>query len=138
MSSIHAELPFTFRPARAHDAPRQERHLRAVAQVQPAAPAELRLTRRGRVAVVLAALMVIAALAVTFGSSTAATDASGRIVETTMITVQPGQTMWSIAAAANPSGDVRDTIDDIVRLNSLPNASGLQMGTSLAVPVYGD
>jgi hypothetical protein len=31
---------------------------------------------------------------------------------------------------------VRDTVDDIMRMNSLPSAGDLQLGSDLAVPVY--
>lgn len=140
MSITHLELPLTDHQ-HADDqrvvAPR-ERHLSLVPAPAPAAAPRVRLTRRGRVTVVLGALAVIVALMVAFGSGTAATSEAGVIVDTTTITVQPGQTLWSIAAAANPGGDIRDTVDDIVRLNSLADGQSLQMGTPLAVPVYGD
>ena len=54
----------------------------------------------------------------------------------TSVRVLPGQTLWQIATEANPNGDIRKTVDDIVRLNSLPNASALQLGSEIAVPVY--
>lgn len=101
-----------------------------------AAPAtSVRLTRRGRFVIVLAALAAIAVGVIAFGSSTAATGDVASL-EVATLTVQPGQTLWQIAAAANPTGDVRDTVDDIIRLNALTSASDLQIGTSLAVPVY--
>ncbi|WP_170931353.1 LysM domain-containing protein [Aeromicrobium sp. PE09-221] len=119
-------------------APRPQRHLRAVpAPVAPERSAPVRLTRRGRVVVFVAASLVLALGAIAMGASVAATSDSAPVATTT-VQVQPGQTLWSIAAEANPGGDVRATVDEIVRLNALPNASGLQMGTSLAVPVYAD
>ena len=140
MSITHLELPLTH-DRYAHDreahAP-QQRHLSLVPAPAPVAAPRVRLTRRGRVTVVLAALAVIVALMVVFGSGTAANSDAGTVVDTASITVQPGQTLWSIAADANPDGDIRDTVDDIVRLNSLADGQSLQMGTPLAVPVYGD
>lgn len=109
------------------------RHLAVVPAPSQSAP--LRLTRRGRALVLLLALAAISVAVVLFGSSTAATDSSAPI-GTTTITVQPGQTLWGIAAAANPDGDVRDTVDAIIKLNALTSASALQMGAELAVPVY--
>jgi LysM repeat protein len=96
---------------------------------RPAVAAPVRLTRRGRLVLVLAVIAVL-------GSSTVATDEAGAVPATRVVTVQEGQTLWQIAAEANPEGDVRDTVDDIMRMNSLPSAGDLQLGSDLAVPVY--
>jgi hypothetical protein len=102
----------------------------------PGASAPLRLTRRGKVAILLVAAIVIGLLAVMMGPSSTATGEAGAPVETTSVRVLPGHTLWDIAAAANPDGDIRATVDKIIELNSLPNASALQMGSKIAVPVY--
>jgi LysM repeat protein len=47
--------------------------------------------------------------------------------------VQPGQTLWSIAADVSHGGDVRDTMAQLERLNHLDSA-GLQVGQTLRVP----
>ena len=113
-----------------------------IGAVRPQAPARsraaapVRLTRRGQVVVVLVLLALLGAAAVALGSATVASGDAGAVPETRVVKVQQGQTLWQIAAEANPSGDVRDTVDDIMRMNSLPSAGGLQMGTDLAVPVY--
>ena len=118
-----------------HDHPvRPVRHLRAVPDAKPAP--RVRLTRRGKVVVLTVAVAVIALLVVMFGSSSFAGDQAGAAPETTSVRVLPGQTLWEIAAEANPNGDIRKTVDEIVRLNSLPNASALQLGSEIAVPVY--
>ena len=80
-------------------------------------------------------MAVLALAAVALGSATVASGEAGPVPETTVVKVQEGQTLWQIAAAANPDGDVRDTVDDIMRMNSLPSAQ-LQLGADLAVPVY--
>lgn len=103
---------------------------------RPAQP-QLRLTRRGKSLIVSVSVAAIAVMAVMFGQSSNATDQVGTPQETTMVQVHPGNTLWQIAAAANPDGDIRATVDEIVELNSLPNASSLQMGSQIAVPVYG-
>ena len=110
------------------------RHLVAVPdlQVEPT----LRLTRRGKAFIFATALAIIAVLVVLFGSSSLAGGQPGALPETTSVTVLPGNTLWAIAADANPNGDIRSTVDDILRLNSLPNASALQMGSEIAVPAY--
>ncbi|WP_166375956.1 LysM peptidoglycan-binding domain-containing protein [Aeromicrobium phragmitis] len=131
MSTIaYHELPV--RPA-----PQRQRHLSAVPLAAPAQPAAapLRLTRRGRIVVFAAVALLLAVSSIVLGASVAATDDAATL-PTTTVQVQPGQTLWEIAAEANPGGDIRTTIDEIVRLNALPNASGLKMGTTLAVPVY--
>lgn len=142
MSITHDELPLFELPNPARAAGPRERHLVAVPETVPVAvrPAAssggLRLTRRGRSALVVLALAVITALMIVFGSGTAATSDAGVVTGTTSVTVQPGETLWSIAGEANPGGDIRDTMDDIVELNSLVDGETLQMGTKLAVPVY--
>ncbi|MCO7237932.1 LysM domain-containing protein [Aeromicrobium sp. CnD17-E] len=103
---------------------------------RPAVAAPVRLTRRGRLVLVLAIIAALAVGAVVLGSSTVATDEAGAVPATRVVTVQEGQTLWQIAAEANPEGDVRDTVDDIMRMNSLPSAGDLQLGSDLAVPVY--
>ena len=53
----------------------------------------------------------------------------------TTVTVQPGDTLWSIASAhTNSSDDVQATIDRISAANHLNN-SGLQPGERLRIPV---
>ena len=113
---------------------RPVRHLRAVSTPRPAP--HVRLTRRGKAVILAAAIATIALLVVMFGSSSIAGDQTGVAPETTTVRVLPGHTLWEIAAEANPNGDIRQTVDEIVRLNSLPNASALQMGSEIAVPVY--
>ena len=110
------------------------RHLSAVPDLKPAAV--VRLTRRGKIVILAAALLVITLLVVMFGPSTSATGHAGTPPQTTMVRVLPGHTLWQIASDANPNGDIRATVDDIVQLNSLPNASALQVGSEIAVPVY--
>ncbi|MCW2770965.1 MAG: hypothetical protein JWR27_2398 [Aeromicrobium sp.] len=115
-------------------AARPVRHLRAV----PAAhqPAHVQLTRRGKIVIVTLAVAVIGILTIAFGPSSTASSEAGVAPETTQVRVLPGHTLWEIAAEANPNGDIRATVDDIIRLNALPNASALQMGSEIAVPVY--
>jgi predicted Zn-dependent protease len=106
------------------------------AGTRSAASVPVRLTRRGKIVVLTLAVIAISVLAVMFGPSSTATDQVGTPQETTMVKVLPGHTLWQIAADANPDGDIRATVDQIVELNSLPNASALQMGSEIAVPVY--
>lgn len=106
----------------------------------PSASPRLVLTRRGRLAALIATSVVMLALALTLGASTlgASTPAGDSPVpgtETTTVTVAPDQTLWNIAAEANPHADIRRTVDEIMELNALPDAR-VDMGTKIKVPVY--
>ena len=115
-------------PSRAAVAPRPARS-------RAAAP-HVRLTGRGKAVVLAIAVGVIGLLAIVLGPSSTATDTAGAPQDTTTVRVLAGHTLWEIAAEANPGGDIRATVDDIIELNALPNASALQMGSEIAVPVY--
>jgi LysM repeat protein len=114
------------------DVDRPARHLHLVPAPQTTT---VQLTRRGRIAVLLAALLTLTVLVITLSPSTTATGEAGDQVPTQTITVQPGDTLWKLATDANPNGDLRQTVDDIMRLNSLPTAH-LPMGSEIAVPIY--
>lgn len=118
----------------AYEAPRP-----TLALVPPLAVSEpqLRLTRRGRLTIFAGTVLALIVLAVALGSTTAATGEHGAPVAATTVMVQPGQTLWDIAAKANPHGhDVRTTVDDIMRLNSMESAGELQAGAEISVPRY--
>ncbi|HKU81715.1 MAG TPA: LysM peptidoglycan-binding domain-containing protein [Candidatus Tumulicola sp.] len=50
-----------------------------------------------------------------------------------MVTVHPGDSLWSIAAAHSAGGDVQDAIDRISAVNHLHGAA-LQPGQRLRIP----
>jgi predicted Zn-dependent protease len=51
-----------------------------------------------------------------------------------MVTVRPGDTLWSIAAAHSaPSGDVQESVDRITDLNGLGGGT-IQPGQRLRIP----
>jgi predicted Zn-dependent protease len=50
-----------------------------------------------------------------------------------VVTVHPGDTLWSIAAAHSGDSDVQDAIDRITETNHLHNAT-LQPGEKLRIP----
>jgi len=52
----------------------------------------------------------------------------------TTVTVQPGDTLWSIASAHSGNGDIQTTIDRISETNHL-SASNLQPGQRLRIPI---
>jgi LysM repeat protein len=49
------------------------------------------------------------------------------------VVVQPGQTLWAIAAAADPGADPRAVVAEIMQVNALSNAA-VQPGEQLWVP----
>ncbi len=49
-------------------------------------------------------------------------------------TVRPGDSLWSIARRAQPEGDVRPLVDQIMRVRG---AGPLQIGEEIAVPIQG-
>lgn len=104
-------------------------------RVEPAAPpVGLRLTRRGRLVVLVAFLAAMLSGGVLFGYSTS--RASGEAAsprEYQYVLVQPGQTLWGIARAAAPGQDPRATIERIRDLNALPD-TGVQAGQRIALP----
>jgi hypothetical protein len=79
--------------------------------------------KAGRVVVVLAILLVAMAR-VAYGGGRTGTE---------QITVQPGQTVWSIAAERYPDDDVRGRVGEIIQLNHLDGGS-IYPGESLQVP----
>lgn len=104
-------------------------------------PAGLRLTRRGR-AVVVAALILAAVAIVTVlrtsaagGSEPSARGASARSPYSgmTQVVVRPGQTLWSVAAAAEPSANAWAVVQEIIDVNALSSPQ-IQPGQLLWVP----
>jgi LysM repeat protein len=95
----------------------------------------LRLTRRGRA--VLTALVafpvVVAALIFALNGGVAA--ATGEQTHATFhyVTVQSGDSLWSVAERLAPNADPRDVIADLVSLNGLDSAV-VTPGQQLAIP----
>ena len=99
-----------------------------------ARPAPVRLTRRGRVLVVLLLLGTILAVLTVFGSHSAATGEAGLPVKTQTVEVGQGDTLWSIASDVAQPGEVREMVHQIEELNAL-SGSALTVGQEIAVPV---
>jgi hypothetical protein len=115
-------------PARAHEA--SEQRIRAEAP-------HLRLTRRGRVVVAASAVVVASLLWFAAASAAQASDHGAAPHPAsqgmTQVVVQPGQTLWSIAAQADPTADTRLVIQRILTANSL-TSENLTAGQDLWVP----
>lgn len=99
----------------------------------------LRLTRRGRVVVVMLLVCAVAAAVcalalwrgpAAFGGNTAATSGE---VSITYVVAQPGDSLWSIAQRTHPGADPRDVILRIEAANGLTDEA-ITPGQRLAVP----
>ena len=106
-------------------------------QVQPRvskpAPRAVRLTRRGRVVIVLTFLAVALALMVPYGGWATATLTGGTPEPVRIVEVHPGDTLYGIAGDLAEPGHVREMVNRIQELNSLPGGQ-ITEGQKLAVP----
>ena len=87
----------------------------------PASP--LRLTRRGRVVVAVAAALLVTVILLLVTGVAQATNhgPSPRAAREGLVqvVVRPGQSLWSVAESADPGQDTRAVIQQIIDLNSL-------------------
>lgn len=97
-------------------------------------PRPVRLTRRGRLVVLMAGLLIVAVVSIVWGAGSAATDQAGQPAPTRVVVVESGDTLWGIADAATDEADVRSVVDRIVELNDLPGGV-VHPGQRLRVPV---
>jgi LysM repeat protein len=116
----------------------QRRATRLAAGQGQAASAPLRLTRRGRVVVAVAAALLLAALSLVVAGSALATSHAtpprGGEQRLTQVTVLPGQSLWSVAEAADPDADTRLVIQQIINLNGLTGDT-IVAGQRLWIPL---
>lgn len=94
----------------------------------------VRLTRRGRLVVFTAGLLVVLTLGVLWGSGSVATERPGTPEPTRVVQVQPGDTLYDLAADLETDGDINATVERIQDLNAL-DSSVLQAGQRLRIPV---
>lgn len=97
-------------------------------------PAPVRLTRRGRLALLAICLLAALAVSIVVGGQSVATRDAGTPVPTRTVVVGAGDTLWEIAADVAAPGEVRSMVHRIEKLNALPGAS-LRVGQELAVPL---
>jgi LysM domain-containing protein len=90
----------------------------------------VRLTRRGRLAVLTVSVAAVLGLGFAAASASIAND---HPEQTRVVVVTPGQTLWDISASAAGGGDVRSMMSHIEALNHLDSAS-LQAGQHLRIP----
>lgn len=113
---------------------RQARRAAPAAAARAARVGELRLTRRGRWVLAVLASVVAIGTGIVGGQAVAAGPTQA--LEVVGYTVQPGDTLWRIAAdVAVPGEDVRDVIVELQDLNGLPRAE-LTAGQHLVLPAH--
>jgi len=94
--------------------------------------AGLRLTRRGRVVLVLLAMLLLTPM-VTWGA-TAVASSPGEPTEVRVHAVQPGETLWGFAQeVARPGEDVRHAVSRLQELNEMSTGS-VRVGELLLLP----
>jgi len=101
----------------------------------------VRLTRRGRIvvaALITACVVLVAALAWLAGTTRAEAAGSGSPASAVYhslrsVVVQPGESLWTIATQADPAGDPRAVMQEIIDINALHGTS-VQPGQRLWLP----
>ncbi|HEY0168540.1 MAG TPA: LysM peptidoglycan-binding domain-containing protein [Jatrophihabitans sp.] len=96
------------------------------------AAAPLRLTRRGVVAIALGVAAVGGLLLLVAHLSAGSPTAPAVSVPSAVVTVQPGDTLWSIAGQVAPGRDPRQVVQSIRESNHLTSVS-LSPGQTLKV-----
>lgn len=100
----------------------------------------VRLTRRGRVVItalilacLTAAVLVISLLASGGAQATNHGQARAGYQGMRQVVVRPGQTLWSIATADEPTADTRMVVSEIMTVNAL-NSATISAGQLLWIP----
>jgi hypothetical protein len=115
---------------------------RVTTRTRAVRPGAVRLTRRGRLVVtglvLLAAIVTATLLWMSVAGSVQASSRGGPAPRSpyqglTQVVVQPDQTLWSIAAAAEPSANAWAVVQQIIEVNAL-NGPQVRAGEQLWVP----
>jgi len=105
-----------------------------IAQSSPSL-APVRLTRRGRIVLVLFVMLLLVVAGFTLGRGSSQAAGHQRHVAHT-VTVEAGETLWGVAARIAPHDDPRLVIADIQSLNHLATPSVVP-GEQLVIPTIG-
>jgi Tfp pilus assembly protein FimV len=100
---------------------------------RPQSAASVRLTRRGRLVILLSAIALVFAAFTSLGGPAMSTDETHHAAAHTVV-VGSGETLWDIAQRIAPDKDPRTVIAEIVDLNTLPDAGSIRIGQELYVP----
>lgn len=124
-------------PRQRGDVPRTDirRRPRPAPPLGSEALGSVRLTRRGRLVLLIAFLaLAFGAFVVVGGPAVSSKDAHHPAAE--QVVVEPGQTLWDIAQRVAPGEDTQEVIAEIVDLNALASAGDIRAGQPLDVPEY--
>ncbi len=101
----------------------------------PTSAPAVRLTRRGRTLLVLLLAGLLLAAFSLGSQATQAADlaADGTRPQLQQVTVQPGESLWSVAQRIAPGNDPREVVAQIRRLNDL-SSSTILVGQHLLLP----
>jgi LysM domain len=125
-------VPDNDTPATRRDTP----GARSVRRSETPAP-PVRLTRRGRVVVAVAAALLVTVISLLVAGVAQATNdgpsARAARQHLVQVVVRPGQSLWSVAESADPDQDTRAVVQQIIDLNSLSGDTVLA-GQQLWVP----
>lgn len=107
-------------------------------RTRPAGPSRpVRLTARGRVVLLVASTCFLALVVLISGRFTAdAGTAAPQGPGTSVVVVQPGESLWQIARQIAPAADPREVVSTIRELNGLGETT-VVAGQSVVVPVAG-
>ncbi|MER2135277.1 MAG: LysM peptidoglycan-binding domain-containing protein [Arthrobacter sp.] len=113
---------------------------RPAAERRPAPAGPLKLTRRGRLLLIGAPVLLGGAALLTFiGFFTApalASSGSPEVTRTQQVSVGAGDSLWSLAGQYAPERDPRAVVADIMELNNLAD-DVVPAGVQLYIPVAG-
>ncbi len=93
----------------------------------------VRLTRRGRLLVVLSVLVLLVVGFSIGGHVSSQAASSTGIQHAHTVTVQPGESLWAVAVRIAPHADPRLVVARIAQINHLPGAE-VYAGQQLVVP----
>lgn len=100
---------------------------------------QYRLNRRGKLVISLLAVLFVAViffvLGAVFSSVVQAAETDNAPAQFSVVVVQPGDSLWSIASTYAPNDDPRELVSILLEVNELESAADLQAGSSLLVPV---
>lgn len=106
-----------------------------VRRARPTPQGSVRLTRRGRLVVLLTVLAIALAGFAMLGGPAVSTGHTHHASQHTVV-VRGGETLWDIASRIAPGEDPRVVIADIVDLNNLSDSGSIRLGQELFVPAY--
>jgi hypothetical protein len=98
----------------------------------PAHPSPVRLTRRGRIVLTLLMMVGLIVAGFTLGRGSSQAAVHTHLAHHT-VTVEAGDTLWSLASRVAPHADPRDVVAEITSLNRL-TSDVVEPGEQLVVP----